>query len=356
MRSSKTTATKLQERAARLQEASERIYDPSTIEAKLSALSGDQSNVLMKLYRSSRSGLTANEIQTQAEMLRLYKDAASDVESDVFRVFDDLGGKTWDYNLVRRVGRDQQLLQQINNRIQALGGQVEGVLGDGLLDQFKTTWLDSAYRLDVLTPDSVNMKFGLLPDREIASILDEPWNGARFSQRLGLITTEMAQGVQNQIARSMISGEGWQDTARRIRNMMGTSGQQSVWRAEMIARTELAHAQTTANTMLYDDNSDVIEEVIWVAHPGACDECRANHGKPVSKVGYPPENSHPNCVCDILAVPKAWGGIAQTGDGDFSVRPQSRVSWARDNNLADVLESLRQWNPERKCQVIVSLR
>jgi hypothetical protein len=57
----------------------------------------------------------------------------------------------------------------------------------------------------------------------------------------------------------------------------------------------------------------------------------AKHGRSVSEVGRPPDDSHPNCVCDILAVPKSWGELATPGDGDFTLRPDSRRAWMLDN-------------------------
>lgn len=333
MRSSATTE-------GRLREADERIHDPEAIEAKLSALEDDQKNLLLKLYRADQRVLNGSEAQMRAELLRLFKQTAEQIEADIFQTFNYMGaGDGWDFNAVRRVGRLQQLLAQVTNRVRALGGAMGGSFQDVLLDQFKKTWLDSSYRMDVLTPESVNIKFGLLPDREIIAVLNEPWSGARFSDRLGVITDEMAHNVRQQIIKSMMAEESWQDTARRIRGEMGTSGQKSVWRAEMVARTELAHAQTVANAALYAENKDVIEQVVWVAHPGACEDvCIPKHGQPVEEVGYPPEDSHPNCRCSILAVPKSWEGLAVPADGDFSLRQAPKKAWARDNGLGGTVE------------------
>lgn len=334
---SATTAARRAARAGRLREASERIFDPGTIQSKLEGLTGAQQDVFWRLYRSSRSQLTMGEMQQRREIVGLFKQTASDIEADIFQTFQRMNVDNWSLAGVRRVGRGQQLLDQINDRIRALGGQVGGSLSDGLLDQFKKTWLDSAHRLDSLTPESVAIKTGLLPDREILSLLNQPFNGGTFSERLGLITDDMAHNIQQSLIRSMMAEESWSEAARRIRGEMGTAGQKSVWRAEMIARTELARSQEIANAQLYAENSDVIEKIIWTAHPGACDECKDLHGERITDpAGFPP--LHPNCVCDALAVPKSWDDLSEPGDGDFSITPQSRKQWAQDNNLADVLE------------------
>lgn len=264
-----------------------------------------QQTLLMKLYRSDRGSLTVAEMQLRRQLIADFKDVAAGVEADVYQTFAAMGGEEWDFTAVRRAGRDRYLLDQINNRIQALGGTIQDNLGDGLLDQFKQAYLDGVERIDKVTPESVEVVNGLLPDQEIFNVLAEPWSGAKFSDRLGLITDDMAHNVQHEIIKSMMAGESWQETGRRIRSEMGTQGQGSVWRAEMVARTELSHAMNMANAQLYDDNSDILEEPVWVAHPGACDICRENHGRPVSEVGYPPDDSHPNCECGVLAYPKA---------------------------------------------------
>lgn len=311
-----------------MREAAERIFDPKTIDARLSGLSGDQRSLLWRLYRSSRGNLTANEAALKRELLSQFQAVARGINADIANTFDNLGATRWDLQIARKLGRDQALFAQIKDRIQQLGGKITDITARGLVKQFKQAYTDSAYRLDVMTPETVEIKFGLLPDQEILSMVAEPWKGADFSQRLGIITDEMAGNIKTTLVRSMMAQESWQDAARRIRGEMGTAGQRSVWRAEMIARTELAHAQELATEVFNNENADVIEDEVWIAHPYACDECKDNHGEPVSAVGRPP--LHPNCLCDVLAVPKSWSGLAQAGE-TFRITPVSRVEWMRHN-------------------------
>lgn len=321
-------------RASVLREASERIYDPETIDARLSGMSGDQKDVLWRLYRASRSEMTARELAMRKELLGLYHDVAEDIQDDIGRLFSSIGSDKWDLQAARRAGRDRALFGQIEDRIKSLGGRVQQTFEGNLLGQYKKAYFDNAYRLDALTPESLTVKFGMLPDREIVAMLGEPWKGARFSDRIGLITDEMATNIKHSLVRSMMAEESWAAAARRIRTEMGTSGTRSVWRAEMVARTELAHAQELATAQFNKENEDVISEEVWVAHPGACEEiCKPKHGLSVEEVGRPPDDSHPNCVCDVLAVPKSWGKLAKTGDGDFSIRPPSKKEWAADRGV-----------------------
>lgn len=319
-------------------EASDNVFDPETIAAKLSTLNVDQKSLFWRLYNANRNQASALEARQRLELIKLFKATTADIETDIYRTFVSFGKDQWDYSLVRRVGRDKQLLDQINDRIKALGGQLDGSLSDGLLDSFKKTWLDSAYRLDSLTPGSVDIKMGLLPDREIVSLLGQKWSGATFSDRLGLITADMANEIKSQIIKSMMSEESWQQTAKRIRGEMGTSGTGAVWRSEAIARTELAHAQTLANTALYDENKDIMDgSPIWAASAGACLKiCQPKNGRSVLEVGYPPEDSHPNCTCDIIFRPKSWRALGGEGDPIKSTPPKTQ--WASENDMYDVIE------------------
>lgn len=304
-----------------LREADERIYDPATIDARLSGLSGQQRGTLWDIYRKGRAELTAAERQYSRVLVGLFKDTAVDLEGDLSRIFSELGQDTWDIASVRRAGRDKILLAQIRDRIRALGGKFNSTLDEAKLLQFNQAYANAGYLLDSMTPGTVDIRFNMLPDNEILALLDQPFAGAKFSERLGVINDEMAQTIKFDLLRSMMAEESWQDAARRIRTQMGTTGTRMVWRAEMIARTELARAQELANFQLYEDNADVIEKVVWVAHPGACDVCLDMHGEELDDPSeYPPEASHPNCLCDAMPVPKSYGP-------DFVPDPIPRGQW-----------------------------
>lgn len=332
MTSRATTGARKGRRLAILREADDRVFDPSTIEAQLTGLTDDHKSALLDTYRSTGRILSAAEAAQKRELLALFKRATQDIEAEIYNVFSSMGQEQWSLAAVRRIGRDQVLLDQINNRITALGGQVTSTLQDGLLDQFKKAWAGAAYQLDAMTPPSTSIRFGIIPDRDIIAMLNQPFDGARFSDRLGLITDDMAHKVQQQLTYSMIAEETWQDAAKRIQDEMGTEGQRAVWRAEMIARTEMSRASSLAAEAFHAENEDVIEKVVVVAHPASCDECLDLHGENVDDVGYPP--FHPNCRCGTIAVPTSWGDLATPNDpADFSLLPQSRADWMKDKQL-----------------------
>lgn len=303
------------------------------IEAKLSALPLDHVNKFWRLYSQSQNRLSPIESEQRRLLLELFHDASDDVVSVTSKIFDQLGVDNWDLRTVRRFRHDEMLFRAINDRIRALGGRVNAQVEDGMMKIFKQTYLEDAYRLDQMTPEDI--QFGLIPDRQILALLHEPFNGASFSDRLGVITDDMAGAIRKTLLRSMINQESWQQAARSIRGEMGTRGQKAVWRAEMIARTELRRASSIASAQFNAENEDVIDKLVWMAHPGACALCLSLNGTEVEDAeDYPPEQSHPNCTCTVVAVPKPWSEIV--GDPETAVPPPkiSFDAWVEQRGMS----------------------
>lgn len=72
------------------------------------------------------------------------------------------------------------------------------------------------------------------------------------------------------------------------------------WRAERIARNEVITASNRGANDRYQKEG--IQQVEWLASPGACPECSMLDGKifPIDSGERPA--LHPNCVCTILPV------------------------------------------------------
>jgi SPP1 gp7 family putative phage head morphogenesis protein len=314
-----------------------RVHDPKEIEAQLKGLDPRQRETFWKLYRTGQARLTDLEKRQSSQLLKLFKATAEDLESDLAKTFGKLDTEEWDLATMRRAGRDKALFDQIKDRIKTLGGNFKSVFDKNVLRSYRASYVDNAFRLDKLTPESVAIKFDILPDREILALMNKPFQGARFSDRLGLITDDMAHTIQQELTRSMMAGENWRQASKRIMDEMGTQGQRAYWRSEMIARTELARAQEIAAHQLYDENADVIEKVVWTAHPGACEICQGLHGAILKKPeDYPPSASHPNCVCDAVAIPKSFDDLAD-GDDDRLPPQESLKDWAKDRGAASAV-------------------
>lgn len=309
-------------------------FNFESIESKLEGLRPDQRNTFWRLYSASQNRLKPQERELRRVLRQIFKDAADDIVSDINQAFQMVGEDKWDLRIMRRLQRDQTLFRQLNDRIRALGGRVDEDMERYLLDAYKRSWTENAYRLDNLTPESINIRFGMINDEAILSMLHNEEFGVDFSDRLGLITDEMTDKIKNSLLRSMVNQETWNQAARRIRTEMGTQGRGAMWRAEMIARTELTRAQEMATMQFNKDNEEFIEKVVWMAHPGACEVCRDLNGTEiVDEEDYPPNQSHPNCTCDSVAIPKGWDDLAGPGEMDIPVRAIGFDKWVEQSGL-----------------------
>lgn len=77
-------------------------------------------------------------------------------------------------------------------------------------------------------------------------------------------------------------------------------------RAETIARTELARADTAGQVIGWRE-SGLVEEMEWCTAAGCCDFCQSMHGKRANLIdelfpGGVKCPAHPNCKCDAVAV------------------------------------------------------
>lgn len=110
------------------------------------------------------------------------------------------------------------------------------------------------------------------------------------------------------------------------------------WRAEMIARTEVAHAQAHGNLEVWK-NTGAVETSQWFLSEDHDDslgcECEDNDGE-IVKVGEsfpsgddcPP--AHPNCWCVIIAAEIAGEGDDETGETEEAESDEAETTETAD--------------------------
>lgn len=95
----------------------------------------------------------------------------------------------------------------------------------------------------------------------------------------------------NAIAEGIKTGESVKAISARVGDVLGES-----WRAETIARTEVARAMAAADFEMF--RMAGVSEWDWVDQPGACPICVANaEGSPYPMGAGPSLPQHPNCRC-----------------------------------------------------------
>lgn len=128
---------------------------------------------------------------------------------------------------------------------------------------------------------------------------------ARAAELVTSITSTTREGLRDLVTEAV--SDGW--SAQRLADEIEGAGAFSEYRAEMIARTELAYAHVGGNMEGWRA-SDAVERKRWVTGAGCCDDCAELDGVEVDldedfdyadgPVDAPP--AHPNCRCDVEPV------------------------------------------------------
>lgn len=226
---------------------------------------------------------------------------------------------TWNIGEMAAAGRDAEIFQSIQGRLQVLQAETGISIEQSALDQFRNSQAWTAYGLDQGTPATRAVQVPILPEAQIRALINTPFEEAMFSQRVSLINAEMTAQIRNELTRSMINGESMGQAAGRIEQVLGANNpadpRSFANRSVTIARTEIMRAQNMGKFSVYHENSDLIEgdpedAWIWVTTPDdrRCPWCRRREGKTPAQIrkmaaGRDPWGKstnlplHPHCRC-----------------------------------------------------------
>lgn len=130
---------------------------------------------------------------------------------------------------------------------------------------------------------------------EDGSVVDNPNSAYSIEDS----TREMIRGDVAQAMEEGLSND-------ELADMLAENYAFSDARAETIARTETATADTQGNLALYT-RSGQVDQKEWITGAGCCDECAAIDGEVVPldaefSIGVDAAPAHPNCRCDFLPI------------------------------------------------------
>lgn len=142
----------------------------------------------------------------------------------------------------------------------------------------------------------------VLPKETVKRLMQQPWSGANFSERIWSNTEALGKILKQEIIQSFIQGISVKDLSDRIQNRFETDRKNT----ERLVRTELNYALNETTKLSYEEAE--IEEYEYLAEIDGrtSDICRELNGKKFkmkdAKVGvnYPP--MHPYCRSTTVPV------------------------------------------------------
>ena len=142
----------------------------------------------------------------------------------------------------------------------------------------------------------------VLPDKVLRRLINQPWSGANFSERIWDNTETLGKVLKQEIIQYFIQGISVKDLSDRIQNRFEADRKNT----ERLVRTELNHALNETTKLSYEEAE--IEEYEYLAEIDSrtSDICRELNGQKFkmkdAKVGvnYPP--MHPYCRSTTVPV------------------------------------------------------
>lgn len=207
-------------------------------------------------------------------------------------------GGEWSYANQSALTRSRGLFEQIGEQIKALGQKEQITFRQGLSNIYTDQFLRQVY--DLGQSITVKANFNRLNPALIQKILDYPWSGAMFSDRLWQDKERLGRNLRVGLTQSMILGEGIPQITDRINKGIDTAR----YNAERVARTETKRVTYCAHDDAYKDTG--VEELRYRCANGGdsrtCQYCRADNGKVFKRGEEPTLPRHPNCRCVYIPV------------------------------------------------------
>lgn len=289
-----------------------------------SAKKATQMEMIDAVYKASMRTLRGQENRDVAQLARAYRSAQSEILGEIQDAIRQAGGAgKMSFAEFQRTGRYQSLLDSITDRLGTLAQKSADDVEAASIQQFRGSQIRTTYALDQATPPNVLARFAEPPETAVRIVINTPFKGAMFSQRIGLITNAMASDIRDNLAQGLIQGEGIRKISKRIEKTIGATNLQDprgyANRATTIARTEIVRAQELARELTYEQNKDIIKSTEWYVTPDdrLCPWCLRREGKSDSEIkkmptkGDPWGNSttlplHPRCRCTKAPVMRSW--------------------------------------------------
>ena len=196
-------------------------------------------------------------------------------------------------NYKARISRLEQLQAQIYAKAKQIYPKEElentmcykGVVNQSYYKTMYDTQMGTGY----------NFNFATIDDNMVNAILQEPWSGKNYSERIWGNTDILADNLSEILGGAMLSGQSMELTARQIRDRFNVSK----YYAERLIRTETNHFNNEADAMAYEEMG--VKKYVFVAtlDNRTSEICQSmdgqvfNYSDRAEGINYPP--LHPNC-------------------------------------------------------------
>lgn len=225
-------------------------------------------------------------------LLEMYQEASLDISEELYKVTEKINqGKGITISDMYKFNRLDNLQKNFENAIRSLGEKVESFGKENMMEGFKDTYSNVMTELG-------QIDFALPNQKLMENMMNRPWQGGTFSERLWKNTQVLASNLNDILTSGLTQGKTVTEMAIQLNNRMNEGFNVS----HRLVRTETMHYLNESAFMAYKDGG--CEQVqIWAAiDERTCPTCGAKHGNIYSMKDRPSLPLHANCRCTYLPV------------------------------------------------------
>ncbi|GEM_PF-1874890 len=225
-------------------------------------------------------------------LLEMYQDASLQISEELYNITEKINnGKGVTLSDMHKHNRLIGLQKNMENIIGELGDNVETFGKNNMIEGFKDTYSNVMVELG-------NTKFDMVPKKVMEEMLNRPWQGGAFSERLWKNTQVLASNLNEIVVTGLTQGKTVTEMVIQLSNAMNTGFNVS----HRLIRTETMHYLNESAFKGYEDAG--CEEVqLWAAvDERTCPTCGIKHGNIYKIKDFPTLPLHANCRCTILPI------------------------------------------------------
>lgn len=230
------------------------------------------------------------------ELIKLYKQATSSIESIVIKLWLELmEGDVVSGSRLYQYGRYFKLQEQINAILQALGEKEIQLLGGNLEGLYAALYSEVSDLLPVVTTDLI-----LINPETAKEVVNANFKGGKFSERIWLRQDELKNQLLSVVTDSAVLGKDYMKVSKLLAERMNVGLSAS----KRLVRTETMRVLNSAACNSAKDRG--YKEYTVLVEKDACEDCiEAYKGKTFTLGVDTPPCLHPFCKCTVkIIIPK----------------------------------------------------
>lgn len=225
------------------------------------------------------------------DLLEMYQEASMGISDELYKVAEKMKTAIPMLSDMYKFNRLTKLQNNINFIIKELGNNVESFGKDNMHDGIKMNY-------EAIMKALGEFEYSI-PNRKLMEhILNKPWFGSNFSERLWKNTKTLALNLNDILTTGLTQGKTVTEMAIQLNNRMNEGFNV----AHRLVRTETMHALNESSIQAYKDAK--CEKVqYWAAEDErTCPRCGMKHGNIYDIKDRPALPLHANCRCTYLPV------------------------------------------------------